>query len=219
MSEQGFQFRTALFGGFRKEDVLAYLEQSAKTNTERINALRRDLSQAEAASAEDQQHSSTLSDEVAKLRAENQRLAAELAAALERKGELEMLKTQLESELETARPSAEAYEAIKSRTAGIELEAHGRAQAIEDEARRKAIEFQEQVKRWFEKVCLAYERMRGDLNATMNHAVREMSRIHQNFEDISGDLSGYDKAMAEMQKVMEAWESEKIAQSTEDKPE
>lgn len=203
MNEKGFQFRTAAFGGFRKEDVLAYLEQSAKAHAERVNTLQRELEQLRTTSAEDQKQNSGLSDEVTRLQEKLNQLTADLTVATTRKNELELLTSQLQSEVETMRPAAEAYESIKERTAGIELEAHGRAQAIEEEGRQKVKALQDQVLRWFEKVCAAYERMRGDVDATMNHAIREMARTHQNFQDISGDFVTHDKALEELRKIME----------------
>ena len=137
MNDKGFQFRTAAFGGFRKEDVLAYLEQSSKAHSERVNALQRELEQAKAACAEDQKENSGLTGEVTRLQEKLAQFSADLTAATARKNELEQLTAQLQSELEAMRPAAEAYEAIKERTAGIELEAHGRAQAIEEEGRQK----------------------------------------------------------------------------------
>lgn len=209
MSDKGFQFRTATFGGFRKEDVLAYLEQSSRTHAERLNALQRELEQAKAACAEDQRQSGDLADAIARLREEKDQLAAELAGVTARKAETERQLAQLQSQLEAMRPAAEAYEGIKERTASIELEAHGRAQAIEEEGRQKAKVFQSEVIRWFEKVCAAYDRMRGDVDATMNHAIREMARTQQNFQDISGDFVAHDKALEEVRKALEEAESAK----------
>lgn len=203
MNEKGFQFRTAAFGGFRKEDVLAYLEQSSKAHAERVNALQRELEQLKTTSAEDQKQNSGLSGEVTRLQEKLAQLTADLTAVTTRKNELELIASQLQDEVEAMRPSAEAYEAIKERTAGIELEAHGRAQAIEEEGRQKVKALQDQVLRWFEKVCAAYERMRGDIDATMNHAVRELARTHQNFQDISGDFTTHDKTLEELRKIME----------------
>ncbi len=209
MNDKGFQFRTATFGGFRKEDVLAYLEQSAKAHAERVNTLQRELAQAQAASAEDQKENSGLSGEVTRLQEKLTELTADLTAVTARKNELEELAARLQSEMETLRPSAEAYAALKERTAGIELEAHGRAQAIEEEGHQRVRAFQEQVIRWFEKVCAGYERMRGDVDATMNYAVREMARTHQNFQGITGDFDNHDKALAELRAMVQEMESVK----------
>ena len=203
MNEKGFQFRTAAFGGFRKEDVLAYLEQSAKAHAEKVNALQRELEQLKTASAEGQKQNSGLSGEVTRLQEKLAQLTADLTAATARKNELEQLAAQLQGEVEAMRPAAEAYERTKERTAGIELEAHGRAQAIEEEGRQKVKALQDQVLRWFEKVCAAYERMRGDVDATLNYAIREMARTHQNFQSITGDFTNHDKDLEELRKIME----------------
>ncbi len=209
MSEKGMQFRTAAFGGFRKEDVLAYLEQSSKAHAEKLAALQRELEQVKAERAEAAEKNDALIRCAEELEEENKKLSDELAAAVARRDTLETQAREMSAELERIRPAAEAYEAVKSRTAGIELEAHGRAQAIEEEGRRKAQELQDRVARWLEKVCSAYERMRGDIDATLNHALREMGRAQQNLQDISGDFASHDKALAELRKSVEETEGAK----------
>lgn len=203
MSEKGFQFRTAAFGGFRKEDVLAYLEQSAKAHAEKVTALQRELDRAKSSGAEGEERSAALSAYSEKLQADNDRLTAELAAAVKSRDELEALARQMQAELERLRPDAAAYAAIKDRTAGIELEAHGRAQAIEEEGRRKAKAIQDQTAQWFEKVSGAYGNLRTDLNATLNHALREMQRACQNLEDIGEEFGGGDEALKALRKAVE----------------
>ena len=43
MNENEFQFRTAALGGFHKQDVLSYLERSAKEHWEKTAELEREL--------------------------------------------------------------------------------------------------------------------------------------------------------------------------------
>ena len=43
MNENEFQFRTAALGGFHKQDVLRYLERSAKEHREKTAELEREL--------------------------------------------------------------------------------------------------------------------------------------------------------------------------------
>ena len=131
MNENEFQFRTAALGGFHKQDVLSYLERSAKEHWEEKGEMER---------------------RQALLEEENQRLAADLAdreAALADatagKETAERQEAALQEEAEKLRPAAKAYEAVKDRTASIELEAHGRAQAIEEEGRQKAKKHQQVV--------------------------------------------------------------------------
>jgi len=210
MSEKGIQFRTATFGGFRKEDVLAYLEQSSKAHAEKVAALQRELDRAKSTGAEGEERSAALSVYSEKLKTENDRLTAELTAAVKRRDELEALARQMQAELERLRPDAEAYAGIKDRTAGIELEAHSRAQAIEAEGRRKAKAIQDQTAQWFEKVTAAYANLRTDLNATLGHALREMQRACQNLEDITaGEFAGGDESLKALRKAMEDLEGTK----------
>lgn len=204
MSEKGFQFRTAAFGGFRKEDVLAYLEQSAKAHAEKLSALQRELTQVKNQSAEREERAAALSADAEALKADNERLTAELAAAVKRRDELETLTRQMEEELERLRPDAAAYAGVKDRTAGIELEAHGRAMAIEEEGRRKAKAIQEQTAQWFEKVNGAYGRLRADLDAILNHALREMERVHQNLGDVGGEFGGSNETLEALRQAVES---------------
>lgn len=109
----------------------------------------------------------------------------------------------LKEEAETLRPAAASYESIKSRTASIELEAHGRAQAIEQEGRVRAKKAQEQVLDWFDKMQAAYLRLRTDIDATLHHAAREMERAGQSLVDLDTALGGHDKTLAELRQAAE----------------
>lgn len=209
MSEQGFQFRTAAFGGFRKEDVLDYLEQSAKAHEEKASALERELDQTKAALAGAEEREAQLLDQAQELREANEKLAAELSAAAARQQELEIQAAQAGEEAERLRHSAEAYEIIKDRTAGIELEAHGRAQLIEDEGRRKAKELQRQLSEWFDRVCGAYEQMRSDLDDTLDHAMREMRQVDQKLAEAGQSFQGPDEALKGLRAVLEDMEGMK----------
>ena len=218
---EGLQFRTSAFGGFNKQDVMAYLEKSAREHSGKIAELQKELtkylragyvSEAELRQArtEAEDAGETMKSRLAVLEAENQRLAADLAQreaalaqALER-GEAQAAElTVLKEEAETLRPAAASYESIKSRTASIELEAHGRAQAIEQEGRVRAKKAQEQVLDWFDKMQAAYLRLRTDIDATLHHAAREMERAGQSLVDLDTALGGHDKTLAELRQAAE----------------
>ena len=51
MSDTELQFRTSTFGGFQKQDVLNYIETSNQEHREKLEAVRRELAEAEAAKA------------------------------------------------------------------------------------------------------------------------------------------------------------------------
>ena len=181
MSAMELQFRTSAFGGFQKQDVLTYLENTGREHAERVEALQKELSGALAAKATlEEEHRASLR-RVEELEQQNARLAETLEAytkdleevradreARDRRiAELEGELAALRAQLAKAAPSAEAYERIKNRTAGVELEAHRRAQEIEDEAREKARQARAELEQWIYKVQAGDDRLRTDVDATI----------------------------------------------------
>lgn len=216
MEENGFQFRTAAFGGFQKQDVMEYLERSAQEHTRKVAELQRELEERKKAAAAAEELRTGLERRLAALEAENQRLAADLAdredrlnQAMAEKDELRAEAAKLSGEVERLKPSATAYETVKDRTASIELEAHGRAQAIEREGRAKALKSQEQVKEWFLKTKAAYDRLRSDLNVTMNHTIQELDRAGRGIAELTGSLEYQDTALKAIESQIEALDGAK----------
>ena len=202
MNENEFQFRTAALGGFHKQDVLRYLERSAKEHREKTAELERELAGVKADKARLEEEKGEMERRQALLEEENQRLAADLAdreAALADatagKETAERQEAALQEEAEKLRPAAKAYEAVKDRTASIELEAHGRAQAIEEEGRQKAKKHQQELVDWSAQLQAAYHRLRSDMDATLVHAIRELERAGQSLEGLSGELVVQDEAL------------------------
>lgn len=216
MEENGFQFRTAAFGGFQKQDVMEYLEQSAQEHTRKVAELQRELEEKKRTQAAAEERYAGLEKRLSALEAENQRLAADLADREDRlnqtmaeKDELRAEVTRLSGEVERLKPSAAAYETVKDRTAGIELEAHGRAQAIEREGRAKALKYQEQVKEWFLKTREAYDRLRADLNVAMSRTVQELDRAGRSIGELTGGLEYQDTALKAIEAQIEALDGAK----------
>lgn len=210
MSAMELQFRTSAFGGFQKQDVLTYLENTGREHAERVEALQKELSGALAAKATlEEEHRASLR-RVEELEQQNARLAETLEAytkdleevradreardrrIAELEGELAALRVQLAK----AAPSAEAYERIKNRTAGVELEAHRRAQEIEDEAREKARQARAELEQWIYKVQAGYDRLRTDVDATISHASGELERVRKSLDGLVGQFAEGDEALA-----------------------
>ena len=214
MNENGFQFRTATFGGFQKQDVMNYLERSAKEHAEKLAALQKELAEEKLARAEGEDRAAAQELRLAALEEENRRLAGQLSDKEERlrqvEGEREDLRTlsdQLQDQLDKVLPAATAYEAVKDRTASIELEAHGRAQAIEQEGRERAQRHQEQVKDWFAKTRQAYDRLRTDLSTATAQLTQELDRAGQGIRDLTAGLTDRDAALDAIQAQIEALDS------------
>ena len=127
-------FKRTLFGGFRRDDVIAYIEKSSAGFIQRINELEK--------------KEKTLSDEGEALRAENYEIQNSLKASLDAlSGELDELRARLAlvtgerdellAEAEVLRRQAEEFRTVKSNLADMELAAHRRANEYEAESRRR----------------------------------------------------------------------------------
>lgn len=177
------KFRSAL-GGFNRQDVTLYIEQSAAAYREKVAGLEKRLAQAE-------QERDSLRRELEEVRDERGGLAAEEArvrSSLEEstrgltklRGELTQTETKLgvaRAELERMQakvaelaPMAEQYEQLKDRVATVELDAHRKAQVTLDEAQSQADQLREGTQKWVEQVLAEYDGLRQDLEGLFEKA-------------------------------------------------
>lgn len=191
-------FRSSAFGGFNRQDVLNYLENTTKEAAQQQQDLQQQLEQANEAAARQQTaldesrsqvehltyengdlkaHMERASADLAELRDENTRLTTQLAAANE---ELTALRARV-AELE---PDALAYRAVKERTAGVELEAHGRAQRIVSEAEEQARQIRQQAGKWLLRVETEYRELCMQTETTIAHAADQLNKAGSCLENI-----------------------------------
>ena len=148
MSATELQFRTAAFGGFQKQDVLSYIESANQTHTEKLEGLQRERDELTREKEELEARANQAQEQVQALTQEKEELTAQLDSV---RSEMEELRRALEVEraslsqtadqlsqanarLSQTEPDAVAYQQVKDRTAGIELEAHCRAQEVQQAA-------------------------------------------------------------------------------------
>ena len=125
-------FKTCLFGGFDREDVVKFIEKTAAENQEQLETLEAELNalraQRDEAAAENEALRG-LTEEDACLREENARLREQLAQA-------QASAEALRQEAEALRGPAAEYQSLKEHVADIEISAHRRT----EEFRAKAME-------------------------------------------------------------------------------
>lgn len=203
MSAAEIQLRTTAFGGFQKQDVLNYIEAANREHLERLEALRRELEEAavlretlEEEKRQSQEQARELSGRTEALEQELQALrqsadaqAEELAAARERLGQLEERLRQAGTEQARLEPLAQAYESLKERTAGIELEAHQRAQGIIAQARTQAAAVRQETEQWLQGVQESYGRMREDMTYTVTHTGEALAGVCRALEELDGKFA------------------------------
>lgn len=210
------QFRSAAFGGFQKQDVLDYIENTAKEHKSKIEALEKELAevraqkemleeQAKAAAGREaalSAHEEALTQQTKELatRLHEQDTALE-AARSELSRKAEML-NEAQAQVRKLTPAAEGYEVLKDKAAGIELDAYRRAQLIEAEAWEQGKKIRGELEQWLSKVRAGYDRLRTDVDATISHASGELDRVARSLEGISAEFAEHD---AELDALVEVF--------------
>ena len=95
--------------------------------------------------------------------------------------------------LAQAEPAAAAYAQIKDRTAGIELEAHCRAQEVQQAAEEKVQRAHTEVSQWLHKVQAGYDLLRSDMEGAVSRATQELDKLHQMVEQLSSHFDSQDE--------------------------
>lgn len=178
-------FRTAL-GGFNRQDVQQYLEQTAASHKKEVAALKEQLDQARereaaleaamsglesekgSAAASEAQIRASLEDStrtLSKLRGEQSQTESKLAVA---RKELERLQAQV-SELT---PMAESYAQLKDRVATVELDAHRKAQDTVSQAQAEAERIRGETRAWLEEVLAQYDQLHQGMDGLLEQAQR-----------------------------------------------
>ena len=217
MSEVNRPIRGAVFGGFNRQDVLRCIEEMEQAHQRELEELRASLTREEQARQELER---TVAEQGAK-GAENQRLTKslqqsetalaaaqqELARKSQRLAQLEKETAALRTQVERFRPSAEAYEAVKDRTAGIELDAHRRAQEIARRAEDRAAKLRADTRQWLDRLERGYDLLRTDMDATVSHTANELERVQHSLQGVAADFETYDRRLEELIKAYQEGEN------------
>ncbi len=212
MSATELQFRTATFGGFQKQDVLSYIESSNQSHLEKLEQLQRERDELsvekEALAAQAEQakgqadaldkEKQALSAQLEEAREEAQQLRAQLEEARQQARQADAQLADANARLAQAEPDAAAYQQIKDRTAGIELEAHCRAQAVMQQAEEKVHRAHTEVEQWLHKVQAGYDLLRSDMDGAIARTGQELDKLHQMLEQLSSSFSSQDEHLRKL---------------------
>ena len=193
------KFRTAL-GGFNRQDVQQYIEQSAAAHKRELAEMQQRLDQAEERSRELEAALSGAESEKSGAAAEEAKVRASLETSTRTLAKLRGELSQTESKLTVARrelerlqehvgtlePMAESYAQLKDRVATVELDAHRRAQDTVDEAQAEA------------------ERIRGDTQKWLDGVLEQYSRLRQGMDGLVAQAQALEKAAEQVAELDEA---------------
>lgn len=192
------KFRSSL-GGFNRQDVMRYIEQTTAANRKKVAELEELLAKSEEERVRLEGELFGLRDEKGSVAAEEARVRASLEEATgfltRMRGELSQTETKLavsraelerlQSQVGELEPMARSYGELKDRVATIELDAHRKAQATIDAANAEAEQVRKEAAEWLEQIVSQY----GTLRSRM-HAMCEDARSVAAMEDQLGQLDG-----------------------------
>ncbi len=211
MSAEEYRFRSAAFG-FNRQDVVRYIEAVHRDYAAQLQSAREELERERGQRTQIEEQGSLASEEAAAAGKDAQRSKEELQKVLDELQETQRQREELRLKLKAVQadldalqkaadrmaPAAKAYEALKEKAAGIELDAHKRAQVIVKEGEAEAAELRRKVREWVRQVESSYGRLCSDVDATLAHASAELERTAKSLGTVSGELDAHGKHLQDI---------------------
>lgn len=181
-------FKTCLFGGFDREDVVKFIEKTAAENQEQMEALEAELNalrtqRDEAAAENEALHG--LTEEDARLREENARLREQLSQA-------QASAEALRQEAEALRGPAAEYRSLKEHVADIEISAHRRTEEFRAKAMERLAQCIAQQRAW----CSQRRSTYLSMNVSLLEQLRQAEQAVEN-----ADYTAFDSMISELQRL------------------
>lgn len=186
MEGERLAFRTAAVGGFNKQDVIVYIQATARNFNEQISRLKDELAKERAARELAQRQASSM-EQTVQSGADETALAAQLEEAMRENAELKARREEDALEHEALRARLEQAEhdaaASKARAAGVEAESQHRARqaiaAAEAAADAAAAALKEECDGHLAQIQTQYTKLRGNIVATVHQATSELERAQK----------------------------------------
>ncbi len=196
-----FQFRKATFGGFQRQDVVDYLEKISKDHAAQLEEMEGKIAQLEEVStklAQLEEQQEALIQENAKAQQEVESLQAKLKGAQGENATLTQANQEMQEKIFALTPDAEAYRSVKERAAGMELDAHVRAQKTIDEAKSQAKAIREDSRQWMGQMKSQFATNRGELDLAVAHGLEAMKTAQKNLDTLSQSMAQRDRALEQL---------------------
>ncbi len=211
MSVGEYRFRGSMFG-FNRQDVLKYIEAIHKDHAAQLQSLKEDLERERDQRSQVEEQGSLANEEAAAAGQDAQRCKEELEQALKELRQTQSQREDLRLRLQSAQedlaalqkaadrmaPAAKAYEALKEKAAGIELDAHNRAQVIVKQGEEEAAEIRRRMADWLRQVESSYARLRSDVAATLSNASTQLERTVRSLDGVNAELDAHGQRLTDI---------------------
>ena len=187
-------FKTCLFGGFDREDVVAFIEKTSRESSERIEALVQE-------NEELQRKSQSMESELLLMREDYlvRSQQAERASALaEQVTALTAKLASLEEETAALRRQAAEYQSLRDRIADIEISAHRRTEEFRAAAVAQLREMIDEQNAWCEAAKARYSELSYQFASKLQQAQAAVSQL---------DLSGVEDIQRQLQELNSSFDA------------
>lgn len=187
-------FKTCLFGGFDREDVVSFIEKSSRESREQIEALEKD-------NAELRQKNQNMESELHLMREQFQERsvqAQQVASLSVQVQELTDRLQQLEEEAAQLRVQAADYQSLKDHIADIEISAHRRTEEFRAAAIAQLRQLIDEQRAWCEQAKVRYGELSGQF-AQKLQAAQELV--------LQPDLSGFDHMQWQLDELSRSFDA------------
>ena len=195
MSEK---FKTCMFGGFDKDDVVKFIEKLAQEHQAEISALTEEKNSLQEKLDTKESLLAAADNAVEALRSSCEQYQADAALTADLRTKLDAAMSELaalRAENESLRGPAAEYESIKDHIAQIEINAHRRTEEFRAEAIAKLKDSIAQQRAWCSTQQERYEQLGSDLLQQFRRAESELEQR---------DLSGFARMTEELNALEES---------------
>lgn len=178
-----YSIKSVAFGGFDKQDVVRYIEQSSQQAAATQQALQEELDTLHSQKEALENELSTLKTQFAEVSARCDKLSTQLTQEISVRQTLEPLKPlqaeveQLKAENEALRPDAEAYAQFRDRIGSIECEARKRAADLEAATMAQLRETVDLFRQQYQILMSTFE-------TTASHVTGELRKVEVNLTQL-----------------------------------
>ena len=193
-------FKTCMFGGFDRQDVVAFIEKTAeehRVETETLRAENEQLRRERDAAVAENEALRCLTEEDARLQEDNNRLQRRVE-------ELQGKLAEVQAENDTLRGPAGEYQSLKEHIADIEISAHRRTEQFREEAVTRLRQLAARQREWCRTAQADYEQMNCQLLERLQQAEQTLRQPDMSsFRRMEEGLTALEKGLTAPEKAGE----------------
>ena len=192
-------FKSVAFGGFDKQDVIRYIEQTARDTAAVQERLQKENEELRAESEELKNQIKELETQLETEKSLRKQLETRVEEESAARQSLETTRGEAErlaAELEQLRPEAEAYAQFRDRVGDIECEAHKRAAELESSTMA-------QLKQTVDLFRAQYVELMSVFETTASHVTGELRKVEVNLAQLPRAMDRAGTEMNELAALLE----------------